>query len=372
MKNTVLIILLIFAVAGTSAQDIAEETTDFLPFAPEPFRTDLPEISFDTGNRLLIKAFYPEYYSSDYKLGREIRWVNRNDSAFIAQWDSLGYTILVLLEEYSGIKWQEEKIDVNLMRYLRTDVLYEPPCFPLEAVRMEDYTEAGSTGMHQLLDLIKLMAGRNLMQYELPGTERNPISRHPLMQKSSFRFDLLTLTLTLATARYIIPPDSLERITQSVLWKRHNPGWEVYDNHFRYSWVLTPEQPLLFYLSREPYDSPLVSLTRAPRPPRTTQTGSESGKTVELSAGGGRFGFSVTKAPTGLLQVVDVDTLGLAYANGLMPGDLIKRINGEIIRNARDLMSKMLDQIDANGVYMIIVREGQESGLLFLPIEEQY
>jgi len=35
-------------------------------------------------------------------------------------------------------------------------------------------------------------------------------------------------------------------------------------------------------------------------------------------------------------------------------------------------MGKILDKLDTEGIYMIIVREGRENGLLFIPYEEQY
>jgi len=187
--------MLFFLAVEVAAQNEAET---FLPLAPKPVRTDLPIVYFDADNRLLMKAFYPEYYSSDYLIAREIRWVNRNDSSFIAVWDSLKYDILGLITDYSGIAWQENSIRIGLMKYLRTNLLYDPPCFPLEGIRRDNYIEATPTGMHQLFDLIKLLAGRNLMQYELPGNENDPISLHPLMEKSAFRFDVLALTLAMA------------------------------------------------------------------------------------------------------------------------------------------------------------------------------
>lgn len=369
MKKATLILLIFLMAAAAMAQ---KEETTFLPYAPKPLRTDLPTIAFKTDSRLLMKAFYPEYYFNDYLVGRDIRWVERNDSAFMAVWDSLGYDILVKLEELSGIKWQERKIDINLMKYFRADVLYDPPCFPLEGIKMDDYIEVGATGLHQVLNLIKLLAGRNLMQNELPGNIYDPIMNHPLMEKSGFRFDVLTITLTMACAEQIIPADSLQKIIKSTGWRRHNPGWEVYQNHFRFSWGLSPEQPLLFYLSRESYDSPLVSLTRAPRPPRQDDASKGTDNSIKMAAGGGKLGFSVAKTPSGLLQVVDIDTLGLAFSSGLMPGDQIKRVNGEIVRNARDLMSKILDKLHTEGIYMIVIRDGRENGLLFLPADDQY
>jgi hypothetical protein len=319
-----------------------------------------------------MKALYPELYANEYKVSRDIRWVRRNDSALAATWDSLGYTVLTTLEDLSGITWREHEINISLMKYLRAASLYAPPAIPLEGIRMERYIEAAPSGLHQLLNLIKMMAGRNIMQVELPGLARLPIYDHPLLDKTAYRFDVTALTLTLACAETIIPPDSLDEILSSQQWLRHNPGWELFKNHFRYNWVLSIEQPLIAYLSREPHDSHLVGLTRPPRPQTTESDDNQRAGAVRLSAGGGRLGFSVSKSSTGLLEVVDVDTLGLASANGLMPGDMIKRCNGEVVRNARDLMGKILDKLDTEGVYLIIARQGEEMGLLLLPQADDY
>jgi S1-C subfamily serine protease len=76
------------------------------------------------------------------------------------------------------------------------------------------------------------------------------------------------------------------------------------------------------------------------------------------------------KTSSGLLEVVDVDSLKIAYSAGLMIGDRIRRVNGENVRNARSLMGKILDKIDTDGVYMEVLRDDQEIGLLLLPEPE--
>jgi hypothetical protein len=369
MKQLIILLAATFLVSGATAQDIEHET---LQSAPKIRRSGLPVVSFKTDNRLLMKALYPEHYANEYTVNKDIRWVGRNDSALTAMWDSLGYTVLVTLEDLSGIRWREHEIQISLMKYLRAASLYDPATLPLEGVKMEHYIEAAPTGLHQFLNLIKILAGRNIMQVELPGLARLPIYNHPLLDKTAYRFDVITLTLTLACAEIIMPSDSLTDILSSQAWQRHNPGWELFKNHFRYSWVLSIEQPLMAYLSREPHDSHLVGLTRPPRLKRTNPEDDQRSPAVRLSAGGGRLGFSVTKSPTGLLEVADIDTLGLAFANGLMPGDRIKRCNGEVVRNARELMGKILDKLDTEGVYLIITREGEELGLLLLPLSDKY
>jgi hypothetical protein len=216
-----------------------------------------------------------------------------------------------------------------------------------------------------------LLAGRNILQVNSPVSIQHYLWDHPLLEPSAYRFDVITTVLAMATAEHIINPDSLKLIVTSESWKRFNRGWNTYKDHFEPNWLLTSETPLTTYLANEPYNSALVNLTR---PPRFNRPKIE--KTVDvaptiLSAGGGRLGFSVVKTPLGLFEVVDVDTLGLSYAAGLQVGDLIKRVNGEVVRTARDLMGKIIDKLDSDGVYMIVLRDEAEVGILLLPPVEE-
>jgi len=372
MSKLIIIMILVIFTPGLWAQvnpDYVDEDYELTPLIRRP---GLPLINFDTGNKLLLRDIYPEEYINEYDLARDIRWVNRNDSEFVAVWDSLGDSILALTEDFSGIKWVEPEIEISLVKYLRVDLMYKPAAIPLEGLRMEHYIEAAPTGLHRFLNLIVLIAGRNLMQSEMPDYTGQPIANHPLMNKSAYRFDVLALTLGITVAENIIPLDSLENILKTEHWQRHHPEWELYQNHFRFAWMPTLEDPLINFILREPYDSPLVSMTRPPRPVADVKENKTADEPIKLSAGPGRLGFSVTKLPNGLLEVADVDTLGLAHANGLMVGDRIKRVNGEAVYNARDLMAKILDKIDTEGVYMIIIREGEEVGLLFFPDAGEY
>jgi hypothetical protein len=251
-------------------------------------------------------------------------------------------------------------------------MIYDPLSFPLEGIKMERYIEAAPRGLHQLLNIIKLIAARNLKQAEFPEYQGPQISYHPLMEESSYRFDIMTLTLTLACAEELIENDSLESILKSELWLRHNPGWQLFNDHFRFNWILSADQPLAEYILREPYESPLVALTRPPRIKRATPDSDKTSDPIRLGAGGGRLGFSVTKSRSGLLEVIAVDSTGLAHMNGIMAGDRIKRVNGEVVRNARELMAKILDGLDKEGIYMIIIRDGEEFGLLMFPEVDEY
>jgi hypothetical protein len=372
MKKFLTIILIAFVLTvDISAQEeqetlLVEDTTFFMP-TPMLFREGLPTVNFETGNAFLMKAFYPEYYTDENKIRKDIRWVTKNDSALIVMWDSLGLYVLSTLEELSGIEWKETSIDIHLVRYFRTDGFYDPLILAMEGLKMKNYIEAAPSGMHKFFNLIQLLAGRNILQAKMPEHEQNSIADHLLLSESTYRFDIVALSLALVCAEQLLPADSIEYILQSEPWQRHNPGWEVFNNHFRYSWILSVEQPLVYYLSQEGYDSPLIGLTRPPRMKKPDIKKKQTIEPIKLSAGGGRLGFSVTKNPRGLLQVVDIDSTGLAYACGLMTEDQIRRVNGKVVRNARSLMGKILDKLDTEGVYMLVLRENQEIGLLLLP-----
>ncbi len=372
----ILLFLLPMSVVDVSAQiDVPEqqpEDTSFMMPSPLPYQEDLPVVNFEINNAFLMRAFYPEYYADENKIRSDIRFVSRNDSDFVAIWDSLGTFILATLQDLSGIKWKESEIDIHLMKYFRTSGMYDPLIVPLEGIKMKNYIEATPSGMHRLFNLMQLLAGRNILQARIPGHEDEFISDHPLLDQSAYRFDIVALSLALACAEQLMPADSIDYILHSDQWQRHNPGWEVFDNHFRYHWVLSPEQPLVYYLSQEGYDSPLIGLTRPPKIEKAVTKETTTREPIKLSAKGGRLGFSVTKNARGYLQVADIDTLGLAFACGLAIDDLIKKVDGEVVRDARSLMGKILDKIDTEGVYMLVLRQNQEIGILLLPPEEKY
>ncbi len=350
---------------------IEGEDSSFMMPAPLVYDENLPAVNINLANAFLMRAFYPDFYADENLIRKDIRYVSRNDSDLVMIWDSLGTFILASLQDLSGIKWAESTFDINLVKYFRTDGMYDPLIVPLEGIKMKNYIEAAPSGMHQLFNLIQLLAGRNILQVNNPESQDHFIADHPLLDPSAYRFDLVALSLALACAQQLMPADTIDYILNSEPWKRHNPGWDVFENHFRYYWVLSKEQPLIYYLSQEGYDSPLIGLTRPPKIKKEVVQNTNANEPMKLSAKGGRLGFSVIKNPRGYLQVVDVDTLGLAYASGLMVGDWIKRVNGEVARNARSLMGKILDKIDTEGVYLLVMREGQEVGILLLPPEEE-
>ncbi len=370
-----LFFVILILIAGFFSESIAQNPFadhELLQAAPKVRRAGLPVVSFEYQNQQLMRAFAPDFYNNERQIARDIRWVDRNDSLFLAQWDLLGDSILALIEDLSGIKWIEPHINVHLVKYASVEGMYDPLVIPMKGIKRKHYDEAIPTGLHQLFNLIKYFSGRNLMQTELPGRSRSHIADHPLMQKTVYRFDNLAMSLATAVADSVIPTDSLEILIQTEIWRRHNPGWDIYLNNFKPNWILTIETPLVSYLENEPYSSDLVKLTRPPRIVKKAEDEEKPAEPVKLTAGAGRLGFSVFKNTRKYLEVIDVDSSGIGFQNGLLPGDQIKRVNGEYARNARVLMGRILDKIDGDGVYLIVSRDGEETGILLLPPSENY
>lgn len=368
MKRICLLLTLVFVAATLAAQEPPEEKTEFdMSLYPgDAIYPDVPVVIIETGNLNLMRSFYPLYYDNEQQISRDIRYVNRNDSALVAEWDSLSYLILTTMTSLSGIKWVEDEFKLNLFKYLPVNTIYNPAAMPLEGIKTSKYIEVAPDGLQRLLNIMVIMAGRNIEQIESPQSIHHYLAVFPLVQQSAYRFDVLALTLAISTAEHFMEPDSIDAVTSSASWKRHYPGWIVYKDYFRENWKLTAETPLVTYLANEPYNSPLVDLTRPPRITKPAQTQAAQNEPKKLGAGGGIFGFSVAKTPLGLLEIVDIDSTGLAYMSGLQVGDQIKRVNGEVVRTARDLMGKIIDNIDSEGIYMTIIRDDGEIGILLM------
>lgn len=328
---------------------------------------NLPKIIFEADNYYLAKAFYPDYVTGDYDSRREILAIQKRGAPLIAAWDSLGGTILTAISSLSGIPWHEPSIKVYLMKYLPVAGLYEPLAIPVEGIKNGARIEAAPSGWFQLFQLIQDLSGRNLLQIRSPDSEFSALTDHPLFEPGAYRFDVMALTLAIACAKEIVPPDTLDDVLNSDRWKRYNPGWEIYKEYLKSKWPLSAEMPLLSYIKSEPYNSPLIEMTSPPKPSEGENSGvPKKGKALP-SVGKGRLGFSAVRGRGGYMDVVSIDSQRLAYACGLRGGDRIQRVNGESVRNERELMEKILDKLDADGAYLLILRDNQTKGILLQP-----
>jgi hypothetical protein len=331
----------------------------------------LPRVEFISDNYYLLKAFYPDYGEDEPGAEQDIINIERKAAPLIALWDGLGDTTLMVIRTLSGIEWVESGLKVHLMKFLPVTGLYEPLAIPIEGIKTEPPIVAAPSGWSQFFLLIQLLCGRNLLQTEYPGYRQRSLNEHFLMQKGPYRFDILTMTLAIACADKIIPPDSLKTILRSSWWQEYNPGWEIYRNYFQNRWYLSSEKPLTAYLATETFDSSLAEITTPPKP-KNIDSGDIAGSPGQpVLSGGGRLGFYVAKGRDGFLQVAAIDSAKLAFACGLRAGDKIISIDGESIGTARILMDKILSKIDDSGVYLVVKRNGETKDLILHPVRKE-
>jgi hypothetical protein len=324
----------------------------------------LPQIDFEMENYYLAHAFYRDYATGEFDVKAEIALIDRRSAPLIVKWDSLGDAILTTISALSEIPWREPVIKIHLLKYLPVSGIYEPLAIPVEGVKIEGRIEAVPSGWFQFLQLIQYLAGRNILQCRFHGFERPLIADHPLLDQGIYRFDIMATHLALSTVNRIIPPDSLAFILSSERWKKLNPGWELYKDNFEKKWALSAEKPLVSYLEQEPYNSPLVELTSAPKESEEIGGRKPLKRKKIPSEGKGRLGFSIVRSRGGTFEVTLIDSERLAYACGLRGGDRIQRVNGELAKNQRELMEKIIDSIDGIGAYLLILREKESKGIL--------
>ncbi len=114
---------------------------------------------------------------------------------------------------------------------------------------------------------------------------------------------------------------------------------------------------------------------RATRPPR--QADEDYSRPQRLFVEGlplkGELGFSTKVNDDNWLVVDQIDTYRLAYANGLREGDIIRRVDGSLVRTQRALVQKLLDRLAHPGSTTIeIVRDGQRQVMAFQKIMLPY
>lgn len=359
MRVISLLIMLFLLPGFTSAQ---EPLTEMAALSPRDVDSTLPIVRFTSDNYYLIKAFYPDYNPGQFEIEQDIMMTDSKAGPLVAMWSVLGDSIMTAISDLSGIRWVEPGIKVHLLKYLPVSLLYEPTVLPVEGIKEGTAIIAAPSGLHQLLKLIQVLCGRNLLQTDYSRLMQSEIMKHPLMEPRPFRLDIMVMTLAVACAEKFIPADTLRVIFASDEWRRYNPGWEIYRSNFRQQWKLSAEKPLLAYLAEVPPNSPLIEVTA----PLEEEAGAITPTEEKISAVGvgGRLGLTVTKDPDGLLKVVSIDSTRLAFIGGLRIGDKIQTVNGERVTNARQLTDKIIEGLGATGVFLVIVRSGETKDLL--------
>ncbi len=331
------------------------------------YRHFIPEVRANRHSVGLQHSLYPDYYRTQ-AAADDMRWVRQNDSQLVAFWQEQGDTVLHILTELSGLEWREREFDIYFVRYYPTIGSDEPLVVPIGGLRTPTLTEAAPTGKQQILNLIYQLARRMLTQAARPEDGFfHPVAYHPLMRHGPYRRDNLAMLLAVATCRNVLGLDSTSAALNSAFWNRHLPGRRILESFLLDKWALTPDRTLADWTLAESYSSPLVLATRPPRASKTAVSRPLQGHIEGLPAGG-QLGFSVRVDDQGYLVVDTIDVSRLAYACGLEPGDRIRAVNGYHVQTHRQLVERILAELDRGGALLQVLRADELTSVLIRPI----
>jgi len=365
------LIALLCSGATTLSAQLTELTDPAEDSLPAVEYEGIPPVNLNTRSVNLQQSLYPDYYQTHSAL-RDLRWVERNDSALADFWRESGPFVLYTLAELSGLQWLESEIDLYLVRYYHKEGNGDPAIIPVGGVRKGALTESMPTDIRMQLNVIYQMAHRMLAQAErYDEGYQHPIARHPLMQPGVHRRDNLAMLLALVTCERLRGLDSTFAAYQSAFWQQRHPGREVFEKHLLTNWILSADQPLTRWVLDEPRNSQLVALTRPPRTVRT-QDSNKSLEYIEDLPLKGSFGFSLKIDETNKRVIHKIDPDRIAFACGLREGDVIRSVDGQRIRNQRDMVEKVLATYRSGGSTLQIVRDSKSMAILLQPLDLGY
>ncbi|UCD63903.1 MAG: hypothetical protein JSW34_00315 [Candidatus Zixiibacteriota bacterium] len=311
----------------------------------------------------VLREFYRERSAS-----RDMRWVSENDSVLVAFWQQKGDTVLHILREYSGIEWHESEFDIHLVRYFPSLGSSDPLIIPAGGITRSSVIEAAPEGNRMLLNIVFQLAKRMISQgYQPEDSLYLSVAYHPLVRHGPYRLDNLAMLLAMYTCWNMLGIDSTQDAYESAFWRNNFRGREIFEKYFLDSWVLTPDRTLADWIAAEPPNSQLVTVTRTPR--RRRPIGQSGPRTfIEDIPLKGRLGFSVRTGDGGRMVVDKIDVYRLAYACGLRTDDVIRRVDGRVVRNHKQLVEYTLAGLERGGATVEIVREGNPSEVVLQPI----
>jgi hypothetical protein len=178
------------------------------------------------------------------------------------------------------------------------------------------------------------------------------------MQPTPYRRDNLALTLALATAQNVMGYDSAMAAVESAFVKQNLIGYEIFEQYFLNKWVVTPEQPLISLIMAEPYGSSLVRGTRTPRITKSNEYAGPRLFVKDLPIKG-QLGFAVEINSSNQLYISKIDPYRVGYLSGLNEGDVIRRVNGHIVRDQKAMVEAILETYYTGGATVQIMREGR-------------
>ncbi|MFQ5453406.1 MAG: hypothetical protein ACE5D6_04385, partial [Candidatus Zixiibacteriota bacterium] len=325
MKNKIIILLSVILLISVSySQDTYYSIFNYSYFIPK-VRINDHAVSFQ-------KSLLPRLYKTR-SVTRDMHWVAENDSDLVKFWQEKGDTVLHILREFSGIEWHESEFDIYLVRYYPSIGSSDPLVLPMGGINKGSVIESAPDGQRMILNLVYQLAKRMLSQaYQPEDSIMLSIHSSPLMRPSPFRFDNLAMLLALNTCQNIIGINSTYDTFESAFWKNNTPGREILKKYFISSWIISPDHTLADWIAEEPINSRLIAATRPPRK-KTRNIKPEKRKFVDGLPLKGQLGISVKLNDINQLIVENIDIYRLAYACGLRTDDIIRRVNGRLVRN---------------------------------------
>lgn len=367
MKKIIAICTILVASSFTQAQDTFYSIFDYDNFTPE--------VVMNLESADLQSSVLPEYQK--YRSAeRDLKWVRENSEAILEFWESKGDTILHILTELSGLQWQESEFEIYLLRFYTSLGSSEPLIIPIGGIKQDRLLEVAPSEDNLSFNLIFQLSKRILAQVDRSSSPTDiSLAQHPLLSKTRFRSDIMAMLLAVATSQNILGIEETDNAYQSAFWKDHFPGRTIFETYLLDKWVLTPTFTLADWLFQESFGSKLVSVTRAPRKPRVNiiqQDFSLEGLPIK-----GKFGFSIRKNSSSQMVVENIDIYRLAYACGLRVGDIIKRVDGAIVRDQRKLIEKIYKNFEEGGSTVLVSRDKNRIEVIFRPLmipewEEEY
>jgi len=358
-KYWIFLLILIFGI------EVEAQNTYYSIFNYDRF---IPQVAINDNTLGFQRSLLPKLYINR-SVAKDIRWVKQNDSVLTAFWQSKGDTVLDILSECSGIEWKEQSFNIYLVRYYPSLGSYDPFILPFGGIYRGSTIEAMPRGNRMILNLVYQLAKRILVQvYQSNDSLAYALENHPLMKQTSFRFDNLAMLLALTTCQNIIGIDSTLDAFHSAFFKNKLPGRIILEKYLLNDWVLTPEHTLVDWVLSEPFNSPLVIATRPPRK-NIDSNNLQRKKFIEGLPLKGKLGFSIKLNDHNQMVVDTVDVYRLAYACGLRANDIIRRVNGIMVRNQKQLVENILNNLDNGGATIEIIRDGQWQEVVIQPME---
>ncbi len=358
MKKIIAFSTILFCALTIQAQDTFYSIFDYDNFIPQVV---INSKSADLQRSVLGE--YQKYRSAE----RDMKWVQKNNNSILTFWEEKGDTVLNILTELSGIQWQESEFEIYLLRFYSSLGSSEPLIMPIGGIQRERLLEVAPLNENLSFNLIFQLSRRILAQTE---RSKEPIdislAEHPLLNKSRYRSDIMAMLLTIATAQNVLGIEETDNIYQSAFWKDHFPGRTIFETYLLDRWILTPSFNLSDWLFQESYGSKLVSVTRLPRKPRQIET--QQDFSLEGLPIKGKFGFSIRKNSSSQLVVDNIDIYRLGYACGLRVGDVIKRVDGSIVRSQRKLIEKIYKNFESGGATVLVSRNKERVEVIFRPL----